>query len=753
MNSTRRLAIITLLTIVGSLVLTEARYHGDDSPRHRHRHRHEVSSLTARRNHESHRLEVDDDMKEDDEEDDEEDYYRPRHYQPRLEAPYRGRYHANMRHEVNFRHVEDAERRRRFGFNMRGHRTRPWSYKDDYTSRNHDIDPDDVQDDTEDYDDYERPPRWHYLDDEDSSRWRSYPIHRKTDYYFSHRDWIESRREWRARKADLDHRRKMNYQREAKRWYPDDDYDYDSVDEAEKNVKLEDGSRNKSKKFNVSEVSADDEEDSIWREAESAEDEDDSDKIDNDFFNDETSSSSRTYDNIIKRLTSNDPKTPKPPSVKRDYRNIEIEKYLQRDTYGNLKYEPKNTTKNFTRPSSGFNRTITKKEPTNNIKYLIAPSQKTSIFNLDNRKIEQKKLNSKILEPRAKIKNLEQEDEDYSEDRRVDIQSDVTIGDNTEEKETAENDAFTPMTPSPMVSKMTTTSSRPVITVQQNYDRRDSRLFSSTTPSHNELQSIHNSHKVQTKESRSQVYNNKNEKSEIREARLHAMKVSREGSCQWPRARVIPVRDVYPSPSTTYIPHCAILHRCSDDTGCCRSEALTCVPKKSHKVELYFYTTSIEGGNVVEKLSFYNHTECECREKSEYGITSDSRPSSVQETEFRSHPSRQQHQSAMPPQNIRRPPQKKPCRCPSDFTPRITLDGECQCNCYEENQNCIRARRGKGYFSLRDRLCIQNEECAVPLCEFGEYIKRQGRCPRKKDKFNEIANYPNHMNFNHRHRS
>lgn len=78
---------------------------------------------------------------------------------------------------------------------------------------------------------------------------------------------------------------------------------------------------------------------------------------------------------------------------------------------------------------------------------------------------------------------------------------------------------------------------------------------------------------------------------EIREALQHAMKVSREGSCRWPRPRVIPVRDVYPSPSTTYIPHCAILHRCSDDTGCCRSEALTCVPKHSHRVELFFYVS------------------------------------------------------------------------------------------------------------------------------------------------------------------
>lgn len=90
---------------------------------------------------------------------------------------------------------------------------------------------------------------------------------------------------------------------------------------------------------------------------------------------------------------------------------------------------------------------------------------------------------------------------------------------------------------------------------------------------------------------------------EMREAIQHAMQVNREGSCQWPRARVIPVRDVYPSPSTTYVPHCAILHRCSDDTGCCRSEALTCVPKHSHRVELFFYVSS---AYIFSLFFFYN---------------------------------------------------------------------------------------------------------------------------------------------------
>ncbi|EGI70593.1 hypothetical protein G5I_00640 [Acromyrmex echinatior] len=112
--------------------------------------------------------------------------------------------------------------------------------------------------------------------------------------------------------------------------------------------------------------------------------------------------------------------------------------------------------------------------------------------------------------------------------------------------------------------------------------------------------SAHSVHKWQSlgtregvKETRSnmQQYNKNGKSAEIREALQHAIKVNKEGSCQWPRARVIPVRDVYPSPSTTYIPHCAILHRCSDDTGCCRSETLTCVPKHSHRIELSFYVS------------------------------------------------------------------------------------------------------------------------------------------------------------------
>ncbi|KAK0175225.1 hypothetical protein PV327_008991 [Microctonus hyperodae] len=172
--------------------------------------------------------------------------------------------------------------------------------------------------------------------------------------------------------------------------------------------------------------------------------------------------------------------------------------------------------------------------------------------------------------------------------------------DESDENETSAptHGTMTPIISTSTLRTTTTTTamstSRPVITTtQHNYDRKDSRFYdgASNSPTHsiNNSQTTQNSPVMTSIKNPNVQFNNNGKSAEIREALQHAIKVSREGNCQWPRARLIPVRDVYPSPSTTYIPHCAILHRCSDDTGCCRSEALTCVPKQSHKVELYFY--------------------------------------------------------------------------------------------------------------------------------------------------------------------
>ena len=68
-----------------------------------------------------------------------------------------------------------------------------------------------------------------------------------------------------------------------------------------------------------------------------------------------------------------------------------------------------------------------------------------------------------------------------------------------------------------------------------------------------------------------------------------------EGVCKVPRAVVVNVQQVYPDPSKTYLPHCTILHRCTDSTGCCRSPFETCRPKASgtRKVELPFYVSTL----------------------------------------------------------------------------------------------------------------------------------------------------------------
>lgn len=71
----------------------------------------------------------------------------------------------------------------------------------------------------------------------------------------------------------------------------------------------------------------------------------------------------------------------------------------------------------------------------------------------------------------------------------------------------------------------------------------------------------------------------------------HNMLMTKEGSCKFPQRRVIPIQELYPNPSKTYLPHCTFLHRCGDDTGCCQIESLTCMPKTQKKVELYFHVS------------------------------------------------------------------------------------------------------------------------------------------------------------------
>ncbi|XP_046388574.1 uncharacterized protein LOC124157680 [Ischnura elegans] len=236
---------------------------------------------------------------------------------------------------------------------------------------------------------------------------------------------------------------------------------------------------------------------------------------------------------------------------------------------------------------------------------------------------------------------------------------------------------------------------------------------------------------------------------EVQEAVQHNLKVSREGLCKVPHPKVVQVKDVYPHPAKTYLPHCTILHQCGDDTGCCRHETLSCVPRKTKRIELYFYTTTLGSSHrsVVEKLVFYNHTECECQDKMEEMMPRDTgKATDVMVRHFR-HSSgglRSENTRRWTPLTSYRPdrtPEQPPawnCRCPSLYSVRYPpsgSSGSCSCDCFDKQRECIRAKRGKEYFSLPDRLCIQSEECLPPTCEFGSYIRRAGRCPRKREKF------------------
>lgn len=67
--------------------------------------------------------------------------------------------------------------------------------------------------------------------------------------------------------------------------------------------------------------------------------------------------------------------------------------------------------------------------------------------------------------------------------------------------------------------------------------------------------------------------------------RDHFKRIESEISCKKPRPRII---NISADATKTYMPHCTVLHRCGDETGCCQSDALTCTVKQEERVELFF---------------------------------------------------------------------------------------------------------------------------------------------------------------------
>lgn len=374
MTRDRRLLLLLGLLMAYGLLVAECRYHQRDDAamttteaRHRHRHRHESSN---RRNH--HELdrrswqkvdyEYDGDSEDPTDEDDYEvqSYFdHPRSHHRSTQRGYHGRMfeprypprYPDGGHRGNWYDEENDRRRIPSRYNTKNHRYKPGrTYHRPTYSRNRDVSEfEDVSE--EDYD-YERPHR--YIESGEADK--------------HHEWWRNSRRHTSLRK---DMRNRMNGYRGSRRHRLEDRGGV--IDRADVSRWTDDGR----KRSNISELyqfskdnkkieededyedqggleedDKDEDEDEFWKNIDDEDIEDnEEEELDNDFYESKeifmrakAKSPLKTYEDIIRRLTSDEPTTPK-ATVKRDYRNIESNKHAKRDGYKNF-----NEAKNISRP-------------------------------------------------------------------------------------------------------------------------------------------------------------------------------------------------------------------------------------------------------------------------------------------------------------------------------------------------------------------------------------------------------------------
>lgn len=367
--------MLLVLLMAYGLFVAECRYHQREDAttmttevKHRHRHRHEPSN---RRTH--HDLgakswqEVDYEYDGDSEEPiDEDDYilktqsyydhprshqraahrsYHGRMFEPRYPARHHGGgYHGNGWYD------KDNDRRRTLSrYNTRNHRYRPGrTYHRPTYPRSRDFDDDDDNDTEEDYD-YERPYRYVKNDGVDkrhewwrnSRRHASYRKDWRSKVYDYPRDTRRHRLEDREGIIDrddvsgwTDNWRRRSNSSESKYHLSKDDGKTEEDEDYEDHGGLEEGDK-------------DEDEDDVWKDIddEDEDEEEEEEELDNDFYKSGTKPLLRTYDDIIRRLTSDEPTTQR-ATVKRDYRNIEMDKHAKREGYHrDFKYEPRNVSR------------------------------------------------------------------------------------------------------------------------------------------------------------------------------------------------------------------------------------------------------------------------------------------------------------------------------------------------------------------------------------------------------------------------
>lgn len=95
----------------------------------------------------------------------------------------------------------------------------------------------------------------------------------------------------------------------------------------------------------------------------------------------------------------------------------------------------------------------------------------------------------------------------------------------------------------------------------------------------------------------------------------HILKVQ-SFTCKEPQPRLIPVEHLFNvSSKDLYTPRATVLHRCGEDTGFCRTQAMSCIPREVDTVTLIFnvYDTQ-DRSHTKQEMEAKNHTLCWCVE-------------------------------------------------------------------------------------------------------------------------------------------
>ncbi|XP_022221326.2 uncharacterized protein LOC111073355 isoform X3 [Drosophila obscura] len=191
-------------------------------------------------------------------------------------------------------------------------------------------------------------------------------------------------------------------------------------------------------------------------------------------------------------------------------------------------------------------------------------------------------------------------------------------------------------------------------------------------------------------------------------AQAHMHQVMTDATCRVPQPRC---QRVQQDPSKIYTPHCTVLHRCSEDSGCCPSRTQICAAKSTHNVELHFFVKSNKQHRpIIEKRTFVNHTECHCIERSNF----------------------KEDAVALASTSIVRATILS-CTCPRSFEVILQDNGQCRCDCSSGNYDCDWLKRGNEHFAVDDRKCIKHGGCKPPTCEYGHYMDKHGRCPKQHE--------------------